>query len=424
MPGTTEPAEKRTALDAIGQLLRPELADLVAYVPHDPPGIEVRLDANEAPPVSPAVREVVARAVASVALERYPDPRALRLKEAIAKRTGAAVAGLLVGTGSDEVIGLVTNAMAWPRRRNTQGVILTPTPTFVMYRITARAHGLKPVEVPLDASWDLDVAMTKKAIAMMQPSVVFVASPNNPTGNRMSLDRLEEIVRAAGAGTAVGQSTPPGSGSGSGSDSGSKPRAGSAMAAMMLSATGTEGGEGGAFVIVDEAYVDYSGPDASIRGWRERYPHLGILRTVSKVGLAALRVGWLEADPGLVAEIDKTRQPFNVSATSQIAAAAVLEEAWDEVQAGVARVVAAREALAAAIGALEGFQVTPSAANFLWVKTPIGAERVQAHLVKDGILVRSFHKSGGRLGSQLRITVGEDGQHDRLLASLAKVEHG
>lgn len=413
MPGTTEPAEKRSALESIGQLLRPELAELVAYVPHDPPGIEVRLDANEAPPVSPAVREVVARAIAGVALERYPDPRALRLKEAIAKRTGANVSDLLVGTGSDEVIGLVANALAWPRRRNTQGVILTPTPTFVMYRITARAHGLKPVEVPLDASWDLDVAMTKKAIAMMQPSVVFVASPNNPTGNRMSLDRLEEIVRAAGAGTAVGKSAPPGAGE--------KPRAGSAMAAMMLSATGTEGGEGGALVIVDEAYVDYSGPDASVRGWRERYPHLGILRTVSKIGLAALRVGWLEADAGLVAEIDKTRQPFNVSATSQIAAAAVLEEAWDDVQAGVARVVAAREKLAAAIGALEGFSVTPSAANFLWVKTPIAAEKVQEHLANDGILVRSFHKSGGRLGTQLRITVGEDAQHDRLLASLTKV---
>ena len=220
-------------------------------------------------------------------------------------------------------------------------------------------------------------------------------------------------MRAAGAGTAVGKSTPPGAGD--------KPRAGSAMAAMMLSATGTEGGEGGAFVIVDEAYVDYSGPDASVRGWRERYPHLGILRTVSKVGLAALRVGWLEADPALVAEIDKTRQPFNVSATSQTAAAAVLEEAWDELQGGVARVVAAREKLAAAIGALEGFVVTPSAANFLWVKTPIAAERAHEHLVNDGILVRSFHKSGGRLGAQLRITVGEDAQHDRLLASLAKV---
>ena len=274
----------------------------------------------------------------------------------------------------------------------------------MMYRITARAHGLKPVEVPLDAAWDLDVAMTKKAIAMMQPSVVFIASPNNPTGNRMSEDRLDEIVRAAGGGGGE-----------------KRTGTGTAMATMMLSATGTEGGEGGAFVIVDEAYVDYSGPDASVRGWRERYPHLGILRTVSKVGLAALRVGWLEADPGLVAEIDKTRQPFNVSATSQIAAAAVLEEAWDALQAGVARVVAAREKLSAAIATLEGFSVTPSAANFVWVKTPIASERVHEHLAKDGILVRSFHKSGGRLGAQLRITVGEDAQHDRLLASLAKV---
>lgn len=380
MPETTAPAEpaegeEGRVLDSIGQLLRPELADLVAYVPHDPPGIEVKLDANEAPPCSEVVREVVARAIANVSLERYPDPRALRLKEAIAKRTGAKVDDLLVGTGSDEAIALVTNALASPRRRNTQGVILTPTPTFVMYRITARSHGMKPVEVPLDASWDLDVSMTKRAIAMMQPSIVFVASPNNPTGNRMSKDRLEEIVQAVGT----------------------------------------------AFVIVDEAYVDYAGPDASVRGWRARHPHLGILRTVSKIGLAALRIGWLEADAGLVAEIDKTRQPFNSSATSQAAAAAVLEEAWDDVQAGVARVVAAREELSAAIDALEGFHVTPSDANFVWVKTPIPSERAHEHLAKDGILVRSFHKSGGRLGTQLRITIGEDAQHDRLLASLAKI---
>lgn len=422
MPGTTEPAERESAhassgsaLDAIGPLLRPELAELVAYVPHAPPGIEVKLDANEAPPCSPAVRDVVARAVAGVALERYPDPRALRLKEAIAKRTGARLDDLLIGSGSDEVIALVTNALAWPRRRNTQGVILTPTPTFVMYRITARGHGLKPVEVPLDSAWDLDVGMTKRAIAMMQPNVVFVASPNNPTGNRMSLDRLEEIVATCAGARASGKDAqaaaePP------------RRERTPAVAAMMLSATGTKQGSGsGAFVIVDEAYVDYSGPNASIRGWRERHPHLGVLRTVSKIGLAALRVGWLEADPALVAEIDKTRQPFNVSATSQAAAAAVLEDAWDEIQLGVARVVSARDKLAAAIGALEGFEITPSSANFLWVKTPVPSEQVAEHLARDGILVRSFHKSGGRLGSQLRITIGEDAQHGRLLESLAKV---
>src|SRR4051794_20755904 len=125
MPGTTAPAD---VLESIGQLLRPELADLAAYVPHDPPGIDVKLDANEAPPCTQAVRDVVARAIANVSLERYPDPRALRLKEAISKRTGARPDDLLIGSGSDEVIALVTNALAWPRRRNTQAVIMTPTP--------------------------------------------------------------------------------------------------------------------------------------------------------------------------------------------------------------------------------------------------------------------------------------------------------
>ncbi|MDB4943923.1 MAG: Histidinol-phosphate aminotransferase [Labilithrix sp.] len=378
MPGTISPADPAAGvLGTLGRLLRPELADLAAYVPHDPPGIEVKLDANEAPAPPALVSEVAARALAGVALERYPDPLALRLKSAIARRTGAAAGDLLVGTGSDELIALLVNALSVPRGRAAQAVVLTPTPTFVMYRMTARSHGVKPVEVPLDASWDLDAGTMSKAITMMQPNVVFIASPNNPTGNRVREERLDAVIRAAG--------------------------------------------EAAAFVVLDEAYIDYSGPGASLRGWRARHPHLGILRTVSKIGLAALRVGWLEADPALLAEIDKTRQPFNVSATSQIAAAAVLEDAWDAVQAGVADVVARREELSAAIGALPGFTVTPSGANFLWVKTPGPAAPVFEQLARDGVLVRSFHKSGGRLGTQLRITIGTSAQHERLLASLARV---
>jgi histidinol-phosphate aminotransferase len=359
-------------------LLRPELEELKAYVPHDPPGIEVKLDANEAPPsTSPKIREAVARAVANVALERYPDPRALRLKEAIAKRTSAKVEDLLVGTGSDEVISLIDTALARPQGRNPQAVVLTPTPTFVMYRITARGHGLKPVEVPLDAAWDLDVNQTKRAIEMMQPSIVYIASPNNPTGNRMTEERVREIVRASKD----------------------------------------------AVAIVDEAYIDYSGANASLRAARmdASYRHLGILRTVSKIGLAALRVGWLEADASLVAELDKVRQPFNVSATSQAAAAAVLEECWDDVQADVARIVAAREGMARAIAELPGLSVTPSAANFLWVKTSMPADQVFSALVADKILVRSFHASGGRMASQLRITVGTESENARLLESLGKI---
>jgi histidinol-phosphate aminotransferase len=353
--------------------LRPEIEDLHAYVPHNPPGVVAKLDANEAPPLSsPAVRDAVLRAVSRVALERYPDPRALRLKEAIARRTGAAPEDLLVGTGSDEVISLILTALARPRDRNPQPVVLTAAPTFVMYRLTARGHGHKPVEVPLDAEWDLDVPMMHRAIEMMRPNVVFIASPNNPTGNRMNERRLRDVVASAPS----------------------------------------------SLVVIDEAYVDYAG--ASLRGWRSELSHVGVLRTVSKLGLAALRVGWLEADRDLVSEIDKVRQPFNVSATSQAAAAAVLEEAWDDVQRDVARVVAARDALSLAVGEIEGFRVTPSAANFLWVKTPGPADAVHASLLQSGVLVRSFQSSGGRLQTQLRVTVGTDTENDAFVSALRR----
>lgn len=360
---------------ALAARLRPELAELTAYAPHEIPGIDVKLDANEAPLGDlPAVRDAASRALGAVVLERYPDPRALRLKDAIARRTGARADELLVGTGSDEVIALLVNALGAPRSRNAPAVVLTPTPTFVMYRVTSRTHGLKPVEVPLDAAWDLDVAMTTKAIAMMDPNLVFIATPNNPTSNRVSDDRLEEVVVAAGAAHS--------------------------------------------FCVVDEAYVDYAG--ASLRSLRGTHPHVGILRTLSKIGLAALRIGWLEADAALVTEIDKTRQPYNLSAVAQTAAAAILEsdDAWDELQSRVAAVVARRLALTEAIEGLAGFQVTPSAANFLWVRTPVPAKDVHEHLVRDGILVRSFHASGGRLASQLRITLGTDQDHARLVDSL------
>lgn len=408
------------SLASLLPLLRPELSELSSYVPHDPPGIEVKLDANEAPSCSAEVRETVARAVAGVALERYPDPRALRLKDAIAKRTGAAPRDLLIGSGSDEIIALVTNALAHPRRRNTQSIVLTPTPTFVMYKITARGHGSKPVEVPLDADWDLDVSMMRRALQIMEPTVIYVASPNNPTGNVMARDRLEKVIELSTSVGGLAQLAAGGQGPAGGGGQG---RAGGPDVSTMVSAKPKDDPglpKEAAFFVLDEAYVDYAGENASQRDLRARHPHMGVMRTISKVGLAALRVGWLEADPALVNEIDKTRQPFNVSATSQAAAAAVLEDAWGAVQAEVARVVGARERLARAIGAIDGFAVTPSGANFLWVKTPGSAADVHAHLVNEKILVRSFHTSGGRLATQLRITVGTDAQNDRLVTALGK----
>ncbi|MBV9948393.1 MAG: aminotransferase class I/II-fold pyridoxal phosphate-dependent enzyme, partial [Myxococcales bacterium] len=223
-------------MPAWSSLLRPELADLSAYVPAHPPRITVHLDANEAPAPASTVREVVARALAGVDLHRYPDARATTLRGRIAERTGARPEEILVGSGSDELIALLSTALSAPRAPAPQAVVLAPTPTFVMYRITARIHGLKAVEVPLDASWDLEVASMKRAIEMTRPNVIYVASPNNPTSNRVSDDRLRALLEAAPD----------------------------------------------ALFVVDEAYADYAGE--SVRGWRARFPNLGVLRTLSKVG--------------------------------------------------------------------------------------------------------------------------------------------
>ena len=352
-------------------LLRPELADLAAYVSARHDGIRAHLDANEAPPLrSPRLREVVERAVARTALERYPDARASELRARIAERTGARPEELLIGTGSDEVIALVLTAMARPRELAAQAVVLTPSPTFVMYRIAARAHGVRPVEVPLDSSWDLDVRAMARAVEVVQPSVVFLASPNNPTGNRLSDDRVQSLLAVAGD----------------------------------------------ALVVIDEAYVDFAGE--SRRSWRERFPRLGIMRTLSKVGLAALRVGWLEADAALVGEVDKARAPFNVSATSQAIAADVLSEAWPEIEANVRAIVSERERVASEVRALGGYDVAPSAANFLWIGTPQPAAAVSAELLARGVLVRSFHAAGGRLANRVRVTTGARADNDRFLEAL------
>jgi histidinol-phosphate aminotransferase len=354
--------------------LRPELAELSSYVPADPAGIRIRLDANEAPAPSRAVSDAVARAVASTALERYPDARARELKGRIASRTGARAEEILVGTGSDEIIGILLTALARPRDRAPTAAILAPNPTFVMYRITARANGLKPVEVPLDAKWDLDVNAMTRAIEMMRPAVVFIASPNNPTSNRMSDDRVAAVIES--------------------------------------------GAKHDALVVVDEAYGDYAG--TSVRSWRARHPNLAVLRTLSKVGLAALRVGWMEADEGLVREIDKVRQPYNVSATSQAAAAAVLADAWDDVKAQVDLVVRERERVASALRAMPGVDVAPSDANFLWVGTPQPASETYERLLRQGVLVRSFHAAGGRLASRLRVTIGSRSDNDGFVEAFSK----
>lgn len=357
----------------ISDLLRPELAELSSYAPLAG-DFAIRLDANEAPPLlSAAARARLSQVAAATAWERYPDARTTELRQAIATRMGVSADEILAGVGSDEVISTLITVLARPREKSGVPTILTTTPSFVMYRQSARVRGMNVIEVPLDASWDLAETSLCRALEMTPPNIVFIATPNNPTGNLMSRDRLERLIQAAQ----------------------------------------------GALVVVDEAYVDYSSDD-HLDLYR-KYENVALLRTLSKVGFAALRVGWLVARPELTRELDKARCPYNLPSVSQALATTVLTELAGEVESLARAVKDERARLSAALEAMPRVSLTPSQANFLWIKTERPAGEVFDALCEKKILVRSFHARGGRLAVQLRVTVGMRAENDAFLQALAEV---
>jgi histidinol-phosphate aminotransferase len=350
-------------------LLRPELAALAAYVPHAG-HFEVRLDANEAPDLlSERAKTRIAEELAKTVWSRYPDARHGALREALAETCGAEPEEILAGVGSDEVIALLVTALDRARGSGPPTIVST-TPTFVMYRMSALCRGLRTIEVPLDAAWDLDVAGMKKALDFGQPSLVFIATPNNPTGNLMSEDRLVAVIEAAKD----------------------------------------------AVVVVDEAYIDYA-PRSQI-ALRKRFPNVVILRTLSKIGFAAARLGWMVGPRELVAQIDKARLPYNLSVPTQVVGTLVLRELREEIRHTVDVVVRERARLADALRAL-GFDVPESHANFLWLGTQRPAGELFDALAARSVLVRSFHARGGRLATRLRVTVGHPAENDRFLEAIA-----
>ncbi len=355
-------------MSALEGLLGEALGDLAAYHPPAEP-LPTKLDANESPWALPDdVRDDLAERVRALPLHRYPDPYAARLRAALATRVGATPDELLLGAGSDEVIGVLLRALDRPRAPGGKPVVIAPTPSFVMYDLTSRVQGFEPVFVPLADGWGLDVDAMRAAIEARAPNVVFLATPNNPTGNAFGDDALAAVVEAA-------------------------PRS---------------------LVVIDEAYAPFAG--RSLSGWVDRYPNVAVMGTLSKVGLAALRVGWLRVAADLRAELDKCRPPYNLPAPSQVMAEALLTTHAAALDDQVARIVAERERLAAALDALPGLAVSPSRANFLLVQVPDGARWHEA-LRAAGVQVRRF--GDPRLANALRITVGRPEENDRLLEALS-----
>lgn len=350
-------------------VVRGDIRAVAAYPVPDATGF-VKLDAMENPfALPPPIQRELADRVAAVALNRYPpaDPRAFKAKLAAAMSVPAGMA-LMLGNGSDELIHLVIQACAKPG-----AVVLSPWPSFVMYELSAKFDGCCFAGVPLAHDFSLDLDAMLAAIERERPAVTFIAYPNNPTGNLFSREAIERIVAASAANAAPG------------------------------------------LVIVDEAYLPFAGD--TFMPQLGGAPNLLVLRTLSKLGLAGIRLGYLAGHPDLIAQFDKVRPPYNVNALT-LAAADLMLDHLNELDRQAALIRAERERVLAALRAMPGVTAFDSAANFILFRVT-DAEAVFARLKAHRILIKNVSRAHPLLADCLRTTIGAPGENDACLAALA-----
>lgn len=347
-------------------LIRPEILKLSAYHVPDSSGL-IKLDAMENPYNWPeTLRRDWAELLAATDVNRYPDPRAQMLQAAIREAFDIPQdQALLLGNGSDELIQMLALTLAKPGAK-----VLSVDPGFVMYRMIGLFANMEYVGVPLNADdFSLDLPAMLEAIERERPALTFLAYPNNPTGNLFDAEAMHRIIDAS-----------PG------------------------------------LVVVDEAYAPFT--DQSFLGELGRWQNLLVMRTVSKMGLAGLRLGFLVGPGNLIGEIDKTRLPYNVNVLTQVSAAfalqrkAVLDE---QTQA----ICAERERVDEVLSGIDGLQAFPSSANFILVRAPQGRAAELFELIKArGVLIKLLHGAHPLLEDCLRITVGTPDENQAFLDAL------
>jgi histidinol-phosphate aminotransferase len=345
------------------QIIRDEIRAAGAYHVPDSRGY-VKLDAMENPYGLPAdLAAEVGQLAAEAPLNRYPDPGASALKARL-REVMDVPAGmeLLVGNGSDEIILLLALAVSRPG-----AALLAPEPSFVMFRMVAGFVGLRYAGVPLAPDFGLDLPAMESAIARHRPALTFLAYPNNPTGNLFDRAAVERIVETA-----------PG------------------------------------LVVVDEAYHAFAGESFLPR--LERHPNLLVMRTLSKLGLAGLRLGLLVGREEWLRELDKVRLPYNVNVLTQRVAERVLGR-MDVLNAQAAAIRDERARLFGRLAAVSGVQVYPSRANFLLFRVQ-QADSVFIALKARGVLIKNLDGSHPMLAGCLRVTVGAPQENDRFLDAL------
>jgi histidinol-phosphate aminotransferase len=364
---------KKTAFD-IRALIRPDLRDMPGYVPIEPtdvlaerlgiaPEDVVKLDGNENP-FGPSPR-----ALAALAAERdyhiYPDPDQRKVRDALAAYTGASADRIVCGLGSDDLIDLVLRAVVSPG----DGVINCP-PTFGMYPFSTQVAGGRVVDVPRREDFSLDLDALERAAGAAK--VLFLASPNNPSGNLAPPEDIERLLAT------------------------------------------------GLLCVVDEAYIEFAGRDKSCIAMVAAHENLVVLRTFSKwAGLAGLRAGYAVMSPVLASLLMTIKQPYNLNVAAGVAMLAALDDRalLDERACTIA---GERDALRQRLDALGWIRTYPSAANFVLCRLDgLDALAVKDRLAARGIFVRYFDTPG--LRNHLRISVGLAEQDRRLVAALQEI---
>jgi histidinol-phosphate aminotransferase len=345
------------------QVVRDDIRKLVAYPVPGSAGM-VKLDSMENPYGLPReLKKKLAALVSEAAINRYPDPRAPELKDMLHQAQGVPHGmDIVLGNGSDEIIQMLALAAAKPG-----AVLLAPEPSFVMYRVIADLVGMRYVGVPLAADFSLQLPAMLAAIEQYNPALVFLAYPNNPTGNLFDDAAVEAVISACSG-----------------------------------------------LVVVDEAYHPFA--RKSFMDRLERRANLLVMRTLSKMGLAGLRLGFIAGSHAILGEIDKVRLPYNVGVLTQSIAIEVLRHG-DVLDAQATAIRSERGRVAKALEGTAGAEAFPTAANFILFRVD-EAKRVYAGIKERGVLIKSLDGGHPQLAGCLRVSIGTPPQNDLFLAAL------
>ena len=344
-------------------IIRDEIRALNAYHVSDADGM-VKLDAMENPySLPPELRTAIAARLSNAAFNRYPDSGARQLKTRLRAAMGVPPGmEMVLGNGSDELIQMLALAVAKPG-----AVLLGFDPSFVMFRIIAGFVGLRYVGVPLNVDFSMDVSVAIAAVEQHRPALIFIAYPNNPSGNLFDADVITRVINAA-----------PG------------------------------------IVVVDEAYHAFAGRTFMPR--LAEFPNLLVMRTVSKLGLAGLRLGLLAGGSEWLRHIDKTRLPYNVNVLTQLVVDEVLQHR-EVLESQAATIRAERGCVMAELRRTPGVEAYASDANFILFRVA-KADQVFSGLKQRRVLIKNLNGSHPLLADCLRVTVGTPDENAQFLKAL------